>query len=60
MHWRPPSAGWNQHEDQASVAWRAGAPLSIEAVDLDGPRDGEVLINARNEGIGGREGFEGM
>ena len=34
---------------KAAVAWQAGAPLTIEEVDLDGPREGEVLVelNAR-------------
>ena len=29
---------------KAAVAWRAGAPLSIETVELAGPRAGEVLV----------------
>jgi hypothetical protein len=24
---------------QAAIAWKAGAPLTIEEVDLEGPRD---------------------
>jgi len=35
----------------AAVAWKAGAPLSIETIDLDGPKQGEVLI--RNVATGG-------
>jgi len=27
---------------KAAVAWQSGAPLTIETVDLDGPRSGEV------------------
>ena len=36
---------------QAAVAWKAGAPLTIETVDLDGPRFGEVLIEVKATGI---------
>jgi len=28
---------------RAAVAWQAGQPLTIETVDLEGPRAGEVL-----------------
>ena len=36
---------------KAAVAWKAGAPLSIEDVDLAGPRDGEVLVEIKATGI---------
>ena len=36
---------------RAAVAWKAGAPLSIETVDLDGPRAGEVLVEVKATGI---------
>ncbi len=36
---------------RAAVAYRAGAPLSVETVDLDGPRAGEVLVEVRATGI---------
>ena len=36
---------------QAAVAWKAGAPLTIETVDLDGPREGEVLVEVKATGI---------
>ena len=36
---------------RAAVAWQAGQPLSIDTVDLDGPRDGEVLIEIKATGI---------
>ena len=36
---------------RAAVAWRAGAPLTIEEVDLDGPRDNEVLVEVKATGI---------
>jgi S-(hydroxymethyl)glutathione dehydrogenase/alcohol dehydrogenase len=32
---------------RAAVAWKAGAPLTIETVDLEGPRAGEVLVESR-------------
>jgi S-(hydroxymethyl)glutathione dehydrogenase/alcohol dehydrogenase len=36
---------------KAAVAHRASAPLSIETVDLDGPREGEVLVEIKATGI---------
>ena len=36
---------------RAAVAHRAGAPLTIEIVRLDGPSDGEVLIEIKATGI---------
>lgn len=36
---------------RAAVAWKAGAPLAIEEVDLEGPRDGEVLVEIKATGI---------
>ncbi|MBI5259727.1 MAG: S-(hydroxymethyl)glutathione dehydrogenase/class III alcohol dehydrogenase [Burkholderiales bacterium] len=36
---------------RAAVAWKAGAPLTIEEVDLQGPRDGEVLVEIKATGI---------
>lgn len=36
---------------RAAVAWAAGQPLSIETLDLDGPRAGEVLIEVKATGI---------
>ena len=36
---------------RAAVAHRAGAPLSIETVRLDGPRAGEVLVELKATGI---------
>ena len=36
---------------KAAVAHQAGAPLTIETVDLDGPRAGEVLVEIRATGI---------
>src|ERR1700710_2887733 len=36
---------------KAAVAWKAGAPLTIEEVELEGPRAGEVLIEVKATGI---------
>src|SRR6187455_1056570 len=36
---------------KAAVAHKAGAPLVIETVDLDGPRAGEVLVEIKATGI---------
>src|SRR5271169_4982422 len=36
---------------QAAVAHKAGAPLTIETVDLDGPKPGEVLVEIKATGI---------
>jgi S-(hydroxymethyl)glutathione dehydrogenase/alcohol dehydrogenase len=36
---------------RAAVAWAAGQPLTIEEVDLAGPRAGEVLVEVKATGI---------
>ncbi|HEX3667423.1 MAG TPA: S-(hydroxymethyl)glutathione dehydrogenase/class III alcohol dehydrogenase [Rhizomicrobium sp.] len=36
---------------RAAVAWEAGKPLSIETVDLEGPKEGEVLVEIKATGI---------
>ena len=36
---------------RAAVAWKAGAPLTIETVDLEGPGPGEVLVEIKATGI---------
>jgi len=38
-------------ETRAAVAHAAGQPLSIETVTLDGPREGEVLVEIKATGI---------
>ncbi|MFT4584401.1 MAG: S-(hydroxymethyl)glutathione dehydrogenase/alcohol dehydrogenase [Gammaproteobacteria bacterium] len=38
-------------ETRAAVAHKAGAPLTIETVTLDGPKAGEVLVEIRATGI---------
>jgi S-(hydroxymethyl)glutathione dehydrogenase/alcohol dehydrogenase len=36
---------------RAAIAHKAGAPLTIETVDLDGPKAGEVLVEIKATGI---------
>jgi S-(hydroxymethyl)glutathione dehydrogenase/alcohol dehydrogenase len=36
---------------RAAVARKAGEPLSLETVDLEGPREGEVLVEIKATGI---------
>ncbi len=36
---------------RAAVAWQAGQPLTIEEVDLAGPRESEVLVEVKASGI---------
>ncbi|HLR14080.1 MAG TPA: S-(hydroxymethyl)glutathione dehydrogenase/class III alcohol dehydrogenase [Burkholderiaceae bacterium] len=36
---------------RAAVAWKAGEALTIEEVDLQGPRDNEVLVELKATGI---------
>ena len=36
---------------KAAVVYQAGAPLVIEEVELDGPREGEVLVEIKATGI---------
>jgi len=36
---------------KAAIAWKAGEPLTIEDVDLDGPKAGEVLVEVKATGI---------
>ena len=38
-------------QTRAAVALQAGEPLSIETVDLEGPREGEVLVEIKATGI---------
>ena len=34
----------NLMKTRAAVAWEAGKPLEVLEIDLEGPREGEVLI----------------
>src|SRR5260221_1465864 len=36
---------------KAAVAHKAGAPLTLETVELDGPRSGEALVEIKATGI---------
>ena len=36
---------------RAAVAWEAGKPLSIEEVDLQGPKAGEVMVKLAATGV---------
>lgn len=36
---------------KAAVAWEAGKPLSLETVQLEGPKEGEVLVEIKATGI---------
>ncbi|ODU45525.1 MAG: S-(hydroxymethyl)glutathione dehydrogenase/class III alcohol dehydrogenase [Lysobacteraceae bacterium SCN 69-123] len=38
-------------KSRAAVAFEAGKPLSIETVDLEGPRAGEVLVEIKATGV---------
>jgi S-(hydroxymethyl)glutathione dehydrogenase / alcohol dehydrogenase len=38
-------------QTRAAVAWKAGQPLTIETLDLEGPKDGEVLVEVKATGI---------
>lgn len=38
-------------KSRAAVAWQAGKPLSIEQVDLEGPKAGEVLVRIVATGV---------
>ena len=38
-------------ETKAAIATAAGKPLSVETVTLDGPREGEVLVEIKATGI---------
>ena len=38
-------------ETRAAIAYEAGAPLEIETVELDGPRQGEVLVEIKATGV---------
>ena len=44
MPWSP------KMKTKAAVAWKAGAPLTIEELDLQGPREGEGLVAIKATG----------
>jgi S-(hydroxymethyl)glutathione dehydrogenase/alcohol dehydrogenase len=36
---------------RAAIAWAAGKPLSIETIEIEGPKQGEVLVEIKATGI---------
>ncbi|MDY0066514.1 MAG: S-(hydroxymethyl)glutathione dehydrogenase, partial [Steroidobacteraceae bacterium] len=36
---------------RAAVAYEAGKPLEVTTVELDGPKDGEVLVEIKATGV---------
>ena len=36
---------------RAAVAWQADKPLEIETIEIDGPKDGEVLLRNVATGV---------
>jgi S-(hydroxymethyl)glutathione dehydrogenase / alcohol dehydrogenase len=42
---------------KAAVAWKARAKLTIETVQLEGPKDGEVLVEIKASGVCHTDGF---
>ena len=38
-------------KSRAAVAWEAGKPLVIEEVEVEGPKDGEVLLQIKATGV---------
>ena len=38
-------------ETRAAVAYQAGQPLAIETVNLEGPREGECLVEIKASGV---------
>jgi S-(hydroxymethyl)glutathione dehydrogenase/alcohol dehydrogenase len=42
---------YRKMKSKAAVAWAAGQPLTIEEVDLEGPKEGEVLIRVVATGV---------
>src|SRR5471032_1911371 len=48
---RAKSEGDTRMQTRAAVAWKAGSPLTIETVDLEGPRAGEVLVEIKATGV---------
>ncbi|HEY6027385.1 MAG TPA: alcohol dehydrogenase catalytic domain-containing protein, partial [Pseudolabrys sp.] len=36
---------------RAAIAWKAGEPLTIETIDIEGPKAGEVLVEVMATGV---------
>src|SRR5690606_24593116 len=48
---RPSAGGYAEMKTRAAVAFEAKKPLEIVELDLEGPRDGEVLVEIKATGI---------
>jgi S-(hydroxymethyl)glutathione dehydrogenase/alcohol dehydrogenase len=48
---RPPGMVETSMKTRAAVAWEANRPLTIETIDIDGPRAGEVLVEIMATGV---------
>jgi S-(hydroxymethyl)glutathione dehydrogenase/alcohol dehydrogenase len=48
---RAENKGEDRMKSRAAVAWEAGKPLSIEEVDVQGPKEGEVLLRMVATGV---------
>jgi S-(hydroxymethyl)glutathione dehydrogenase / alcohol dehydrogenase len=46
-----PRAGGIDMKTRAAVAWKAGEPLTIEVIDIEGPKAGEVLVEIKATGV---------
>jgi S-(hydroxymethyl)glutathione dehydrogenase/alcohol dehydrogenase len=44
VHWSKVVQEHSHMKTRAAIAWEAGRPLEIEELDLEGPKDGEVLV----------------
>src|SRR4029077_17751348 len=38
-------------QTRAAVAWKAGEPLTIETIEIEGPKAGEVLVEIMATGV---------
>ena len=36
---------------KAAIAWKAGEPLEIVELDIEGPKEGEVLVEIKATGV---------
>jgi S-(hydroxymethyl)glutathione dehydrogenase/alcohol dehydrogenase len=51
VFFHPYYTGRNDMKTKAAIAWKAGQPLTIEEVELEGPKAGEVLVEVKATGI---------
>ena len=45
------ASGGQSMKTRAAVAWKAGEPLTIETIDIEGPKAGEVLVEIMATGV---------